>query len=131
MVYSNGCCKCSFEPEIIEIGQSSHNMHSNNMVNFQESTPILYACTKKVWKVIEGTTYDNKPHMILNCLQMSKISNEVINFIEQTIKTQRVELKLSWNKDPKRYIPRKCTITITICYNDEPDTQKMHCWIQT
>ena len=25
-VYSNSCCSCSFEPEIIKIGQSSHKM---------------------------------------------------------------------------------------------------------
>ena len=37
-VYSNCCCSCSFETEIIKIGQSSHKMYSNNMVNFQEST---------------------------------------------------------------------------------------------
>ena len=30
-VYSNCCCSCSFEPEIIKIGQ----MYSNNIVNFQ------------------------------------------------------------------------------------------------
>ena len=41
-VYSNCCCSCSFEREI---------------VNFQESTTILNACTKNVWKLIEGTTY--------------------------------------------------------------------------
>ena len=29
-VYSNCCCSCSFEPEIIKIGQSSHNMYSNH-----------------------------------------------------------------------------------------------------
>ena len=46
-VYSNCCCSCSFEPEIIRIGQSSHTMYSNNIVNFQESTTILNACTKK------------------------------------------------------------------------------------
>ena len=46
-VYSNCCCSCSFEPEIIKIGQSSHKMYSNNIVNFQESTTILNACTKK------------------------------------------------------------------------------------
>ena len=46
-VYSNYCCSCSFEPEIIKIGQSSHKMYSNNIVNFQESTTILDACTKK------------------------------------------------------------------------------------
>ena len=56
-VYSNCCCSCSFEPEIIKIGQSSYKMYSNKILNFQESTTILNACTKKVWKIIEGTTY--------------------------------------------------------------------------
>ena len=55
-VYSNCCCSCSFEPEIIKIGQSSHKMYSNNILNFQESTIILNACTK-VWKLIECATY--------------------------------------------------------------------------
>ena len=55
-VYSNSCCSCSFEPEIIKIGQSSHKMYSNNILNFQESTTILNACTKKVWKLIKGTS---------------------------------------------------------------------------
>ena len=56
-MYSNCCCSCSFEPEIIKIGQSSHKMYSNNIVNFQESTTILNACTNEVWKLIEYTTY--------------------------------------------------------------------------
>ena len=46
-VCSNCCCSCSFEPEIIKIGQSSHKMYRNNIVNFQESTTILNAGTKK------------------------------------------------------------------------------------
>ena len=46
-VYSNSSCSCSFEPENINIGQSPHKMYSNNIVNFQESTTILNACTKK------------------------------------------------------------------------------------
>ena len=46
-VYSNYCCSCSFEPEIIKIGQSSHKMYSNNTLNFQVSMTILNACTKK------------------------------------------------------------------------------------
>ena len=46
-VFSNCCCSCSFEPEIIKTGQSSYKMYSNNIVNFQESTTILNACTKK------------------------------------------------------------------------------------
>ena len=41
------CCSCSFKAEIIKIGQSSHKMYSNNIVNFQESSTILNACTKK------------------------------------------------------------------------------------
>ena len=56
-VYSNSCCSCSFAPEVIKIGQSSHKMYSNNTLNRQESTAILNACTKKVWKLIEYTTY--------------------------------------------------------------------------
>ena len=47
-VYPNCCCSCSFEPEIIKIGQSSHKMYSNNMVNFQEFTPILDVCKKSL-----------------------------------------------------------------------------------
>ena len=46
-VYSNCCCSWSFEPEIIKIGQSSHKIYSNNILNSQESTPILNAHTKK------------------------------------------------------------------------------------
>ena len=46
-VYSNCCCSCSFESDIIKIGQSSHKMYSNNILYFQESTPILSAHTKK------------------------------------------------------------------------------------
>ena len=57
-VYSNCYCSCSFEPEIIKIGQSSHKTYSNNIVNFQESTTILKCLyKKKVWKLIECTLY--------------------------------------------------------------------------
>ena len=56
-VYSNWCCSCWFEPEIIKSSQSSHKMYSNNILNLQESTPISNACTKKVWRLIEYTTY--------------------------------------------------------------------------
>ena len=56
-LYSNCCYSCSFEPGIIKIGQSSHKMYSNNIVKFPESLTILNACTKKVWKPIECTSY--------------------------------------------------------------------------
>ena len=49
-VYSNCCCSCWFEPEIIKIGQSSHKMYSNNILNFK-------CLSKKIWKRIECTTY--------------------------------------------------------------------------
>ena len=45
-VYSNSFCSSWFEPEILKISQSSHKMYSNNILNFQESTTILNACTK-------------------------------------------------------------------------------------
>ena len=56
-VYSNCCCSCWFEPEIIKIGHSSHKIYSNNIVNFQKSTTILNAYAKKGWKPIERPTY--------------------------------------------------------------------------
>ena len=67
-VYSNCCCSCSFEAEIIKIGQSSHNMYSNNILNFHKSTTILNACLKKsgtywghhVLAIIQLNTYLNK-----------------------------------------------------------------------
>ena len=51
-VCSNCCCSCSFEPETIKIGQSSHKMYSDNIANFQESTTILNACTKKSGNIL-------------------------------------------------------------------------------
>ena len=55
-LWQSGCY--SFDSEIKKkLGQSSHNKYSNNIVNFQESTTILNACTKIVWKLIGGTTY--------------------------------------------------------------------------
>ena len=53
-VYSNSYCSCSFEAEIIKIGQSSHKMYSNNILNFQESTTILNACTKKSGNLLKA-----------------------------------------------------------------------------
>ena len=55
-VYSNSCCSCTFEGEIINIDQSSHKKYSNKIPNFQESTTILNACTKKSKKPTECTT---------------------------------------------------------------------------
>ena len=59
-VYSNCCCSCSFEAEIIKISPSSHKMYSNNVVNFQEYTTILNACTKKSGNLL------NTPRNVIN-----------------------------------------------------------------
>ena len=64
--YSNCCCSCSFEPEILNIGQSSQKMYSNNVLNFQESTTFLNACTKKVWKLIECPAYLTHSFILLS-----------------------------------------------------------------
>ena len=71
-VYSNSCCSCSFEPEIIKIGQSCHKMYNNNILNFQESTTILNACTKKVWKPLVYTSY------VYNCNPVKTIHHSEI-----------------------------------------------------
>ena len=78
-VYSNSCCSCSFEPEIIKIGQSSHKMYSNKILNFQESTTILNACTKK-----SGTLL-NAPHSFVMCCL--KIVSYCVVIILRVIKT--------------------------------------------
>ena len=59
-MYSNCYCNCSFEPEIIKIGQLSHKMYSNNILNFQESTAILNAVQKSL------ETSLNNPRMTLS-----------------------------------------------------------------
>ena len=56
-MYSNCCSSCSFESEIIKIGPSSHKMYGNNILNLKESTTILNAHTKKVWKLIACSLY--------------------------------------------------------------------------
>ena len=48
--------------EIIKIGQSSHKMYSNNIVNFQESMTILNSCTKKSGDLL------NAPHICIYIL---------------------------------------------------------------
>ena len=45
-VYFNCCCSCSFEPEIIKIGQSSHNMYKKKSRNLLDAPRI---CIKISW----------------------------------------------------------------------------------
>ena len=51
-VYSNCCCSCSFESEIIKIGQSSHKMYSNNTLNFQVYNNFKCPYKKKSWNLL-------------------------------------------------------------------------------
>ena len=53
-MYSIWYFSCAFEPEIIKIGQLSHKIYNNNIVNFQESTTILNAGTKKSGILLNG-----------------------------------------------------------------------------
>ena len=70
-VYSNCCCSCSFESEIIKTGQSSHKMYSNNILNFQESTIILNASTKKSGNLLKApnTCFSQKHKHKVVCRQ--------------------------------------------------------------
>ena len=74
-VYSNCCCSCSFEAEIITIGQSSHKIYSNNILNSQESPTILNACTKKSGKLLKA------PCMFVNMLVRIYLSLYVCMYV--------------------------------------------------
>ena len=79
-MYSNCCCSCSFEPEIIKIGQSSYKMYSNNILNFQESTPILNTYTKKSGNLL------NAPRSYCPNNYVMAVTKMVIN---KNVKTKR------------------------------------------
>ena len=42
----------------MKIGQSSHMIYSNKIVNFQECTTILNSCTKKSGNLFNGPCND-------------------------------------------------------------------------
>ena len=86
-VYFNCCCSCWFEPEIIKIGQSSHKMYSNNILNFQvyDNFKCLY---KKVWKLIECKTY-----IIISCKQLLlQLTIQNANNLHIAYKVSRIEI---------------------------------------
>ena len=56
-MYSNSYCSYKFAPKQEKIGQLSHKEYSNNILKYLEFTAIINACTKKVWKLIECTSY--------------------------------------------------------------------------
>ena len=81
--------------------------------------------------------YDMVPQSwIINCLKMYKISDEVINFIEKTMKTWRVELTTEWKslaetKIQRGILQRNAQSPLLFIVAMMPQTQKMHSRIQT
>ena len=120
-VYSNCCCSCWFEAEIIKIGQSSHKMYSNNILNFQECTTILNVCTKKSGNLLKPPriyihtyihtymyayiyAYIYKHNMALNNLQMlicnkTQPTNYIpILWVEGMIEISFTKSKTRWSE---------------------------------
>ena len=42
---------------LVKIGQSSHKMYSNNILNLEECTTILNACTKKSGNLLKAPRF--------------------------------------------------------------------------
>ena len=101
-VYSNSFCSCSFECEIIRNGQSSHKMYSNNILNFQESTTILNAHTKKSLE-----TY--RMHLVYGPVKIYKQHNSLQSIISQVI-IPIYELTKHVNQLIPPYIARKTSL---------------------
>ena len=56
-VYSNCCCSCSFETEIIKIGQSSHKMYSRKHNEFSRVYDNFKCPYERVWKLNVYSSY--------------------------------------------------------------------------
>ena len=77
-LYSNSYCSCSFEAEIIKIGVSSHLRYSNNILNFQESTTILNACTKKSGNLLNTPRIYIYIYIYIYIVKKKKIRNILV-----------------------------------------------------
>ena len=62
-------------------------MYSNNILNFLESMTILNACTKKVWKLIEGTSSS----VGANELILSFFPSILCYYITDILKIERID----------------------------------------
>ena len=96
-----GCCKGSRgRAELLYIDQ--HILNESRTI--RKNLAIAWIDYKKA--------YDMVPHSwIINSLKMYKISHEVINFIDKTMKTWRVELTAGGRRLAET---RRCSITLTI-----------------
>ena len=123
-----GCCKGSRGTgELLYIDQ-----HILNESKRQENLAMFWIDNKKgIW--YGSAKLDNKlPQKVQNIRWSHKLYLENDENLERGIDNRRE--KLSWSEDPKRYIPRRCTIIITIynCDNaTRPHIQRMHSRIQT
>ena len=104
-VYSDCCYSSSFELEIIKIGQSSHKMYSNNIVNFQESTTILNACTKKSGNLLNAPCIYIKGHNLVKLMSFRVMENLVVDTILKGLKDLEIRGRVG-------------TIQITITLSD-------------
>ena len=111
-VYSNCCCSCSFELEIIKTSQPSHKINSNSIMNFQESRTILNTCTKKDWKSIECTTY-LKQHLRTRLMRKStkELTEELLDVTPLWLLFKKYRKRSGWYE---------------ICWNEET---KMIIWL--
>ena len=102
--FYNSCCSCSFEPEIIKIGQLSHKMYRNNIVNFQESTTILNACTKKSGNLL------NAPLIIINSIKHQSFAYTQLNDQRDLFQVVQfsIQYTVSMSKQFQISTPYKC-----------------------
>ena len=84
--------------------------------------------------------YDMVPQSwIINCIEMYRISDEVINFIEKTMETWRVELTTGGKSLAEAKIQRgifqgDALLTLHICNSNDatqPYTQELYRQLQT
>ena len=81
-MYSNSYCSYKFAPKQEKIGQSSHKEYSNNILKYLEFTAIINACTKKVWKLIECTSYVITPPKVFSGFALGKNYIYVVAFVK-------------------------------------------------
>ena len=119
-----GCCKGSRgTAELLYIDQHTLNESKNRRKKSsygldRPQKGIWYGSAKqdnKLSQNVQNITWSHKPH------------RKKHEKLERWINSRRK--KLGWNKDPKRYFPRRYTVTPTIhnCHDaTKPHTQKMH-----
>ena len=90
-VFFDCCCNCSFEPELIKIGQSSHRMYGNNILNFQESTTMINACQIKSGNQLNAPRKSQQNSKFWLCGDRDETFNHIIS--ECSKLTQKVYKK--------------------------------------